>query len=339
MPFWKRKATKKSAKPNVKELALEGKQSETLGSSSIRFNNESQADLPRMVPQSFSMAAEPEQQLKPVPKVIHHFWQGKLDPLKQHISNLNKIADKNSEYTTVLHVLFDNPKDINALQPKVPNILVKDMRNEAWFTNFQASPRYQQFKASREGGRPHLASGADIIKTELIFAEGGIWNDVDNKPLEQLPTELRVEALSILTAGPTEFKRWDNILGVHSSTFGTYRGNPILKTINDSSYKKYSNLKHIIYQNHPDTNDPDNHFKMISETAGSLHFSTELKAHMEGFNLELNELHKSKGKSNDRRIIMDKYFAPTTTTGAGDLDEDQLIKLMQNLSPSGHVVI
>lgn len=77
---------------------------------------------------------------------------------------------------------------------------------------------------------------------------------------------------------------------------------------------------------------------MVSETAGSLHFSRELKRLDTGFNSALENLMLTSNKYDEGNIVFDKYFKPTTT-GAGDLDEDQMIALFNAMSAPGHVMI
>lgn len=279
---------------------------------------------------------------KPVPNVIHHFWQGDLDALKKHHANLSKIAEMNSAYSVELHVLPNKGEDSkleglqNALGSKIK---VTNITGESWFKKFKSKDRYKQFEASRSGNRPHLASGADIIKTELIYKVGGIYNDVDNVPLAALPTSLSNEKGTLLTAGPVVFNRWGGEKGVHSSTFGSFKKNPLLKEMNTLSYQKFKKLEGVIYEKNSKTDNPDDHFKMVSETAGSLHFSQALKQSDATFSGALDTLLQSGKKYNNENILFDKYFAPTTTTGVGYLDEDQTLTLLQALSKPGHFVM
>lgn len=168
---------------------------------------------------------------------------------------------------------------------------------------------------------------------------GGVFNDVDNVPIAPLPASLQHQEKTLMTAGPTQFNRWGGEKGIHSSTFATYKKNPILKEMNKESFKKFKAIQHIIYRKNDMTANPDDHFKMVSETAGSLHFSRELKRLDTGFNSALENLMLTSNKYDEGNIVFDKYFKPTTTTGAGDLDEDQMIALFNAMSAPGHVMI
>ena len=279
---------------------------------------------------------------KAVPNVIHHFWQGDLKNLEQHHSNLRKISQTNSTYKVELHVLPnpDQEAHLAALQSSLGSgVKVSNIKDEKWFKQFQKKERYQQFEASRNGERSHLASGSDIIKTELTYKLGGVFNDVDNVPIAPLPSTLQHKENTLMTAGPTQFNRWGGEKGIHSSTFATYKKNPILKEMNKESFKKFKAMQHIIYRRNEQTANPDDHFKMISETAGSLHFSRELKRLDTGFNTALEKLMLTSNKYDEGNIIFDKYFKPTTTTGAGAFDEDQMIALLNAMSAPGHVMI
>ena len=279
---------------------------------------------------------------KSVPNVIHHFWQGELKNLEQHHSNLKKIALTNSAYKVELHVLPNPGEDtqLKALQSSLGSgVKVINIKEEKWFKKFQTKERYTQFEASRSGERAHLASGSDILKTELTYKLGGVFNDVDNVPIAPLPASLQHQEKTLMTAGPTQFNRWGGEKGIHSSTFATYKKNPILKEMNKESFKKFKAIQHIIYRKNDMTANPDDHFKMVSETAGSLHFSRELKRLDTGFNSALENLMLTSNKYDEGNIVFDKYFKPTTTTGAGDLDEDQMIALFNAMSAPGHVMI
>lgn len=273
-----------------------------------------------------------------VPNKIHHFWQGDMGKLDRYLPNIQKTAELNPTYEVRLHILPNKKQDAVSFQDKLIGVKVKDISEEKWFKDFQKSPRHEQFHASRSGERKHLASGADIIKSELM-KKGGIWNDVDNKPLKALPESLSVNRGGFLTAGPVTFDRWGGESGVHSSTFATHKHNETLRDMNDSSYEKFLGEKGTIYEKNTRTDAPDEHFKMISETAGSLHFSRELKQRVPGHAEEISELLDKGEKFNNKNTIMDQYFEPVSSTGSGDLDDDQAKRFLESISPPGHVVI
>jgi len=261
-----------------------------------------------------------------IPKKIHHFWQGDVNLLREHVPNLNEIASMNSNYKIRLHILPSENENLEMLESQLEGIKVKDITKEKWFHDFKKSPRASQFDASRTGARPHLASGADILKSELIYRKGGIWNDVDNKPLKGLPNELKVPKGKLLIAGPVKFVRWGGVVGFHSSTFAAHKKNELLKQLNISSLEKFNNVRNEIYKKNSITDDPDKHFQMISETAGSLHFSKELMERDESLKSEVMDLYRTGEVANNSLVIFDNYFKPTTTTGVGNIDEVQTMK-------------
>ncbi|WP_158246714.1 hypothetical protein [Pseudomonas sp. GW456-L14] len=277
-----------------------------------------------------------------VPNKIHSFWQGDIKKLMDHLANVSKTARLNPNYKIVLHVYPSDSVRIEDVVERLgsdANIRVKDITSEKWYERFKSSLRYSQFLASRTGGRAHLASGADIIKTELIYHKGGVWNDVDNVALVSLPESLKVRQSQILTAGPVTFARWGGMKGVHSSTFASYKNNSLLEEMNKESYKKYSSLARSIYKKVPETDNPDDHFKMVSQTAGSYHFSKELLARNPDFKKSLDALGRTGKKYDEDMIIFDKYFTPTASTGSGNWDEDQVVALLESMSKPGHVMI
>ncbi|MGI9947701.1 hypothetical protein [Vibrio hyugaensis] len=276
---------------------------------------------------------------KQVPQRIHHFWQGDISNLKKHYENLEKVANKNPSYKTQLHLIPTRAEDLKLAQSKLPHVEVKDLTKEKWFSQFKQTDRFKQFQASKNGERSHLASGADIIKTELLARKGGVWNDVDNPPLKPLPKKLTVSKGNMLTAGPVVFKRWGGEKGFHSSTLATHRKNKILKEINKSSYEKFQGVEGVIYQKNSQTENPDNHFKMISETAGSLHLSRELIKKNPTMKEEVESLLEEGKKFGEGNVVMDEFFEPTVSTGAGKLDKEQAEQLVVLLSDSDHVVI
>lgn len=275
-----------------------------------------------------------------IPKVIHHFWQGDINGINQHINNLENVAKKNPSYKIKLHLLPNNEKDCKLLQSKMNNVQVKDLNKEKWFSKFKKTERFQQFEASRNGERKHLASGADIIKSELLVNKGGVWNDVDNPPLAPLPKDLSVSENGILTAGPVAFKQmWGGDNGFHSSTLATHKNNESLKVANKASLEKFKELRDFIYQANENTNDPDMHFKMISETAGSLHLSREILKQHPDMAKEIESLLKQGETIGLDKVIMDKYFKPTSTTGFGGFDDAQLNFVLESLGGPGHVIV
>lgn len=174
---------------------------------------------------------------------------------------------------------------------------------------------------------------------ELIYHKGGVWNDVDNVALASLPGSLRNRENQLLTAGPVTFARWGGMKGVHSSTFASHKHNSLLEEMNKGSFRKYSLLARSIYQKVPETDNPDDHFKMVSQTAGSYHFSEELLAKNPNFKKSLDALNCTGKKFDEDMIVFDKYFNPTASTGSGNWDEDQVVALLASMSKPGHVMI
>lgn len=264
-----------------------------------------------------------------IPNTIHYFWQGDFEKLKPHYESMKKTANINPKYTVYLHALAAAESDntLRMLESEFyGGIKVLNIKEEEWFKVFKTAPRYAQFLASSTvgtGRRPNFASGADIIKSELIYNLGGVWNDVDNTPIKPLPENLFADEGQILTAGPTKFAKWGGMDGVHSSTFATYKGNAALKKMNSHSFEKYHRISNTIYTESVETDNPETHFGMVSETAGSYHFSLELTKN-EGFKNELAELIMTQKKWNGKSIIFDQYINPVSTSGVGDIDEKQL---------------
>ncbi|MBV4483807.1 glycosyltransferase family 32 protein [Pseudomonas khavaziana] len=260
-----------------------------------------------------------------VPRKIHYFWQGPIALFRKHVNAINSTAEINkASYEVRLHVVPIEGEKIADFDALLKHVKVKDLRQERWFADFKKTPRYAQFLASRDGERAHPASGADIIKSELIQRKGGVWNDVDNKPLKPLPAALSVPKGKVLTAGPVTFNRWGEVLGFHSSSFATHRGNDVLSAINVESFNKFHQLKNVIYRIHPQTDNPDEHFRMISETAGSLHFSRALMNVDPVLRKEIADLATKGEHFNQSLVIFDQYIEPVVTTGAGFLDKKQL---------------
>lgn len=275
-----------------------------------------------------------------IPSKIHYFWQGPITPFLKHVNAINATAEINKlDYEIRLHVLPIESENIGNFAALLKYVKVKDLRKERWFRDFRKTPRYTQFQASRENERAHPASGADVIKTELIQRKGGVWNDVDNKPLKPLPTELSVPKGKVLTAGPVTFDRWGGGVGFHSSSFATHRNNPNLGTINAESFTKFSQLRDVIYRVHTQTDDPDDHFRMISETAGSLHISSALMRVDPDLSKEIAELNLRGESFNHSLVIFNQYFEPVVTTGPGPLDKKQLETVVQKISGARHIVV
>jgi len=283
---------------------------------------------------------EPDEQveMERVPPKIHYFWQGSIDHLLKHTSAINATAEINKpNYKTRLHVLSIEGENIVDFARQFKHVKVKDLRKERWYADFSKAPRHMQFQASRDGDRAHPASGADIIKSELIRRKGGVWNDVDNRPLKQLPVALSVPRGKVLTAGPVTFDRWGGAVGFHSSSFATHPGNSVLEAINEQSFMKFSRLKDIIYRVHPRTDNPDEHFRMISETAGSMHMSTELMRVDPKLRGEIADLAARGEGFNQSLVIFNQYFEPVVTTGPGTLDNRQLEAAVKSISGQGAV--
>ena len=248
--------------------------------------------------------------IKKVPSTIHHFWYGDTAVLRGYADNLIATAKMNKGYSVVLHVLSADKGDLKRLKKELVGVKVKDAVQEKWFSKFKSSERYHQFVEAMSAEVRCFASGADVIKSEILQRKGGVWNDVDNIPLKPLPKKLVVEKGGMLTAGPVLFNRQNGECGVHSSTLATHKNNSIVKDINKCSFSKFKNLEGVVYKQNEKTRDASAHFLKMSEIAGSLHFSRELMGRSKCFEREILELRIGKQSSNDLHVIFDRFFQP-----------------------------
>ena len=119
-----------------------------------------------------------------------------------------------------------------------------------------------------------------------------------------------------------------------------HKNNSLLKEISADSFKEFKAKEGVIYEINPTTNDYDENFRLNSSTAGSHHFSKFVMKQGDNF-LQAYEL--SMAGLNSEQVDRYMPFANTveqvTTTGAGEMSEDQAMNWLLKNSPPGHVVI
>jgi insecticidal toxin complex protein TccC len=280
---------------------------------------------------------------KPIPNVIRHIWIGEdIRGLEKHEHNIINTKNKNPGYAIELNLKISNKEEkYNKLISRLnqAGVKIKDIDNSKWYAKYKKSPRHVQFNAAVKGSRPNLASASDILRKELM-QKGGIYTDVDDIYTRSLPPQLLAKQNEILTSKGVVFSRWDGSKGVHISVFGVHKSNNLLKEIAVDSFRNFKANEGTIYEVNEKTNDYDGNFRLNSSTAGSHHFSKFVMNQSDKF-LEAYELN-AKNIHNDK---VERYmpFASTvqqvTTTGAGEMSEDQAFDWLLKNSPPGHVII
>jgi len=280
---------------------------------------------------------------EPIPNVIRHIWIGEdISGLEKHVHNIINTKNKNPDYAIELNLKIANKEDnYNKLISRLnqAGVKTKDIDNSKWYAKFKESPRHAQFNAAVKGSRPNLASASDILRIELM-QKGGVYTDVDDIYTHSLPPKLLAEKNQILTSKGVVFSRWDNSKGVHISVFGVHKSNDRLIEIAADSFRSFKEKEGTIYEVNEITNDYNENFWLNSSTAGSHHFSKSVMTQGDKF-LEAYELN-AKNIQNDQ---VERYmpFANTvkqvTTTGAGEMSEDQVFAWLLKNSPPGHVII
>lgn len=228
----------------------------------------------------------------PVPKNFYYVWIGGKMPLKnqQNIAgNANKCWDSttNSGYRTTLMVDPDNPEVLTELINNLPNVSVKNVREEPFFHDFKSTDSYELYTAATTGKGGSKAAGADVLRLEIIKKFGGIYLDADDiieapvahVELKATPEDILLDrSLTLAAIGST------NDYG--NNAIASHAGNPIFDAISKESYARFSKNKSIFDQPRPvigdnpgeaDTAAMNDYIEMITETTGLGPFNTVLK--------------------------------------------------------------
>lgn len=142
--------------------------------------------------------------LEAVPKKIHFIWIGSVTPDK-YIENVKQFARYNHDYEVLLWV--DHPL------PPIEKITVKhigsiNLINDALFR--------------RES---NIGAKADILRYEIVYNEGGIYNDIDALCLREFGSQFTKPFVS------HTFEPWNNIT---CAVFGFAKKDQFLKFVIDS---------------------------------------------------------------------------------------------------------
>ena len=204
----------------------------------------------------------------PIPTVIRGIWTGSGSLRPALVANLERNAviaaperadnlqhnaggaTPGKKYQTTLYLSNHNPvayrRNLQLLRDKAPHVAVETLESSAFYQKFRTEHdgRYfSQYQAALNGNggiAANNASAADVLRYRLMFHEGGLYMDLDDKLL-QAPGDSELattpDGLVLDTPQTMDVLGMDGQYG--TNIFGTQKNNPTLNAISEESYRRY----------------------------------------------------------------------------------------------------
>lgn len=198
------------------------------------------SDLDRQVAREALECEEPRPMLRQwqaqamgeaVPANIHQIWIGDFDGLaRAHGETLaaNARMAGRSGYTLNVHLLgeVDTLWSRLKLQWQYPGISFKSLKGQPFFSDFLNSEPGKVFEFFRQPHSRNLAAASDVLRYRLLQELGGVYMDVDDTLLKNLPV-IRLQPGQLGVGGFVENHRL-GLRGPNNSHFASLKGNPVL---------------------------------------------------------------------------------------------------------------
>lgn len=182
-----------------------------------------------------------------IPKQIHQIWMGDAEKLMERAKVIEKnaaLAKEQAGFSTTVHVLLDGMhanEQLAVLKEAMPSATIIDMRQEPFFIEFQKTKFHEPFALlAREGSDRNLSAASDILRYPMMEHFGGIYLDTDDELLPGFGTSVyKVAPGDLLLNDVVNEPMLGMKLDFNSSNFGTLKGNPLLKKIQEEGWARY----------------------------------------------------------------------------------------------------
>ena len=224
----------------------------------------------------------------PIPNSIRCIWVGDQRIPDELVINLRRNADiaasGKKKYslnvylsTTNLEMFIANSMN---LRVQAPRVNVFPLEESSFYKTFMQNERgkfFTQYEAALNGNggiASNYASAADILRYRLLFHEGGLYMDIDDRLIGAVgDIDLKTSASGLALGGPVSMKSMGLDAQYGNSIFGSQKHNPTLNAISEESYRRYLQNQDLYTQPRPRKSthteqEIDDYMKRISYVTG-----------------------------------------------------------------------
>lgn len=190
----------------------------------------------------------------PLPKRILSIWVGNKsipdELVKKIASNAKRL--EGTGFTYDFYLSKANPKAFMKNRAKLTaasNLQVKTLEEQPFYTAFEQSDFYHQYRQALDSDGANFASASDILRYPLLDAQGGIYMDVDDtlRSFENNPDSYAMISSVALKTTPDGLVLGspvnNELLGMHcdynSNIIGSHAYNPTLRAISAEMNARY----------------------------------------------------------------------------------------------------
>ncbi|MFK3816837.1 dermonecrotic toxin domain-containing protein [Pseudomonas sp. NPDC089407] len=182
----------------------------------------------------------------PLPKQILSIWVGNKSIPDELVENIASNAKRleGTGFTYDFYLSKANPKAFMKNRAKLTaasNLQVKTLEEQPFYTAFEQSEFYHQYRQALDSDGANFASASDILRYPLLDAQGGIYMDVDDtlRSFEDNPDSFAMISSVAVKTTPDGLVLGspvnNELLGMHcdynSNIIGSHANNPTLRAI------------------------------------------------------------------------------------------------------------
>ena len=269
----------------------------------------------------------------PIPNAIRCIWVGDQRIPDELVINLRRNADiaasGKKKYslnvylsTKNLEMFIANSMNLRVQAPRVNVFPLEESRFYKTFMQNERGKYFTQYEAALNGNggiASNYASAADILRYRLLFHEGGLYMDVDDRLIGSIgDIDIKTSPSGLALGGPVSMKSMGLDAQFSNSIFGTQKHNPTLNAISEESYRRYLQNQDLYTQPRPRKSthteqQVDDYMKRISYVTGPHVFSHVITERLPDMHQMLEAIKLRRDSSIDIPLQMetaiDKYEA------------------------------
>lgn len=132
-----------------------------------------------------------------IPRFLHFVWVGHTSMPESLAQRVVLNALRTPGFRTIVHADMATPALLSMLRERfrqVPWITVISLRTEPSFEGFASHPVYPHYEAFMCEATRNYGAASDLLRLWLVYAYGGIYMDVDDEFVNEVPIEACLKA-------------------------------------------------------------------------------------------------------------------------------------------------
>lgn len=197
----------------------------------------------------------------PIPKKLFSLWVGDNVISPQLLDNVAGNVQRlhSSEYSYRLYLSNANPtafaENLRQLGERAPALEVLELEQQPFFARFRQSKYYPHYRAALDGNGgvgSNFASASDVLRYPLLYQDGGLYIDMDDRLLPAeggagqahpatalAQMELATTAQGLILPPPMSNEKMAMNCLFNTSIIGSHPGNPTLLAISEAMHQRF----------------------------------------------------------------------------------------------------